>query len=70
MKNAFINLAIPYVQLTEPGSAPQIKLNEDITVNLWDRWDFKAEQFTLRDLFSHLQEKYKVPCNLDDSLHR
>jgi hypothetical protein len=28
MKNAFINLAVPYVQLTEPGAAPQIKLNE------------------------------------------
>lgn len=39
MKNAFINLATPYIQLTEPATAPKTKLHEDLIVNLWDRWD-------------------------------
>lgn len=48
MKNAFINLAIPYIQLTEPGinlifidlaSAPKTVLHQDLIINLWDRWD-------------------------------
>lgn len=56
MKNAFINLAIPYVQLTEPGPAPTIKLNEKVSVNLWDRWEFKGADKKLSDLFSHFKE--------------
>lgn len=60
MKNAFINLAIPYIQLTEPGGVPLIKLNSDVTVNLWDRWDVKGGSMKLKELFILLEEKYKV----------
>lgn len=60
MKNAFMNLAVPYMQLTEPGGAPQIKLNETVTVNLWDRWDVKGGNMQLNELFITLEETYKV----------
>lgn len=32
MKNAFLNLAVPVMQLSEPGSAPVVKLSENLKV--------------------------------------
>ena len=32
MKNAFLNLAVPVMQLSEPGSAPIVKLSENLKV--------------------------------------
>ena len=54
MKNAFVNIAIPYVQLTEPGGAPTIKVNETVSVTLWDRWDVNGKDLTIEKLFEHL----------------
>lgn len=52
MKNGFINLAVPMVQLTEPMKAESIKLNEEVNVTLWDRWDVKlGKEITLQILF-------------------
>ena len=59
MKNAFLNLAVPSLQLSEPGPPPAIKLTEDLKVNLWDRWDVKGgKDITLRKLFEELKTKY------------
>lgn len=59
MKSAFVNLAVPFVQLTEPGAVPKIKLNEKTTVTLWDRWEVKVDAtMTLQDLFSYCQREY------------
>lgn len=41
MKNAFLNLAVPILQLGEPGAAPKVQLHKDLVVTLWDRWDVK-----------------------------
>lgn len=38
-KNAFVNLAIPYCQLTEPGPVPKVTLRPGLQVTIWDRWD-------------------------------
>ena len=55
MKNAFINIAVPYIQLTEPGPAPKVKLTEELTVTLWDRWEVAfPKDGTLKQLFSLL----------------
>lgn len=54
MKNAFVNIAIPYVQLTEPGGAPIIKLNESVSVTLWDSWEVKGKDLTIEELFAKL----------------
>jgi len=49
MKNAFLNLAVPILQLTEPGDAPKLKLHEELTVNLWDTWEVKlGKDITLK----------------------
>lgn len=36
MKNAFLNLAVPLLQLTEPGPMPVFKIHEKLSVNLWN----------------------------------
>ncbi|CAD8207678.1 unnamed protein product [Paramecium octaurelia] len=66
MKNGFINLAVPMVQLTEPMKAETIKLNEEVNVTLWDRWDVKlGKEITLQILFQHLKQTYHLePTNV------
>ena len=59
MKNAFLSLAVPILALSEPGSAPTTKLTEDLTVNIWDRWNVTLpKEATLKDLFKRLEDNY------------
>lgn len=61
MKNGFVNLAIPYIQLTEPGEAPKIKLNAEVSVTAWDKWEIKeGKQLSLKQIFEKLESQYKV----------
>lgn len=61
MKNAFLNLAIPQLVLGEPGSVPKIKIHENLTTTIWDRWDVKlGADVTVKQLFEHLQKTYKL----------
>ncbi len=39
MKNAFLNLAVPLLQLSEPGPVPKLKVHENLVVTIWDRWE-------------------------------
>lgn len=66
MKNAFINLAVPILSLTEPGTVQKIKLNEEVSVTLWDRWEVRnGKNITLLQLFDHIRNTYKLePVNL------
>jgi hypothetical protein len=38
MKNSYLNLAIPSIQMSEPGEVLKKKITEKLIVNLWDRW--------------------------------
>jgi hypothetical protein len=49
MKNAFLNLAVPLLQLTEPGNTPKFKIKEGLEglykfklVTIWDVWQIKV----------------------------
>jgi len=58
-KNAFLNLAIPALQLTEPGGVPQVKLREGLTVSIWDIWTIKeGKNLTIAQLFETLEKTY------------
>ncbi len=35
-KNAFLNFAVPYLNLSEPGAPNKIKLQENLIVTIWD----------------------------------
>lgn len=56
MRNAFINLAVPILQLGEPGEAEKIKVHENLTTNLWERWSVSSKRSeTLRNLISTIE---------------
>lgn len=38
MKNTFMNLAVPIIQAGEPGEVEKIKIHENLTTNIWERW--------------------------------
>lgn len=56
MRNAFINLAVPILQLGEPGEVEKIKVHENLTTNLWERWSVSSKRSeTLRNLISTIE---------------
>lgn len=59
-RNIFLNLAVPFLQASEPGPLAKIKLLENLEVSLWDRWEVKnAKNLTLEALIAELEETYK-----------
>jgi hypothetical protein len=61
MRNAFINLAVPILQLSEPGEVEKIKLTEETIVTVWDRWDIPCiKNITVEQLFKTLEDKFKL----------
>ena len=59
-RNSFLNLAIPLLQSSEPGTCHKIQIREGLTTTLWDRWEvtLSGGNCTIKNLFSKLKEKY------------
>ena len=56
-RNGFVNLAVPLVQITEPGPPPKYEVgNTSFTV--WDEWVIKAS--TLKEVQERLKQTYQV----------
>jgi hypothetical protein len=56
MRNAFINLAVPIVQLGEPGEVEKIKVHENLQTNVWERWSVSlGASSSVRDLISKIE---------------
>jgi hypothetical protein len=52
MKNSFLNLAVPIMQISEPGKIKRKKINSFIEFSLWERWDFTLDKNSvLSELF-------------------
>jgi len=63
MKNAFMNFAVPYLTLSEPGPAKVSKLTDKVSVTVWDRWEFHlGNKASLKDVFSKILENYELEC--------
>lgn len=60
IRNSFLNLAIPYLQASEPGPVSKNKIAEGLEVTLWDRWEFKPENNNMHSIYEFLKNKYKV----------
>jgi hypothetical protein len=55
MRNAFINLAVPLVQLGEPGEVEKIKVHETLHTNVWERWGVElSRNSTLSELMAQV----------------
>eukprot|EP00826_Nyctotherus_ovalis_P041086 TRINITY_DN4102_c0_g1_i8.p1 TRINITY_DN4102_c0_g1~~TRINITY_DN4102_c0_g1_i8.p1 ORF type:complete len:443 (+),score=158.67 TRINITY_DN4102_c0_g1_i8:69-1397(+) len=62
-RNAFVNLALPYISLSQPGAPKETKLTEELKVTLWDRWEVKPPQgtsATLGEVMELLKSTYKL----------
>jgi hypothetical protein len=57
VRNAFINLALPLIQISEPGEVPKYRVG-NTEFSVWDTWQFKVE--TLKELIKQMEEKYGV----------
>ena len=59
-RNSFLNLAIPYLQSSEPGACVKNKIREGLTTTLWDRWEITLSQdlCNIKNLFEILRTKY------------
>ncbi|KRX07628.1 Ubiquitin-conjugating enzyme/RWD-like protein [Pseudocohnilembus persalinus] len=61
-KNAFLNLSVPNLQLVEPAPPAKIKINEKLTVTLWDRWEIKEKNVKLLQIFEFFEKTYGLIC--------
>lgn len=61
MRNAYLNLAVPSIQMSEPGEVKKVKITEKLTVTLWDRWELECtQQTTFGEVYKALHEKYDL----------
>lgn len=54
-RNGFINIAVPLIQITEPGPPIKHPLG-NTTFTVWDEWTIKAS--TLKEVLAQIKETY------------
>lgn len=59
-RNYYLNLALPFVQASEPGVVKKTKIHEKLEVDLWTRWDINDKDLTLKQLMQWVKEKYEL----------
>ena len=61
-RNSFLNLAIPYLQSSEPGICKKNVIHNNLSTTLWDRWEINLEKdkCNIKSLFDILKNKYML----------
>lgn len=57
-RNAFLNLAAPFYQSSEPGDLAKTKLVEGLEVTLWDTWTVNGKGLSLQKVIEAVEAKY------------
>jgi hypothetical protein len=56
MRNSYLNLALPSLQMSEPGDVKKTQLTPTLAVTLWDRWQLDCDdQVTFGEIYARLQ---------------
>lgn len=59
MRNAYLNLAVPSLQMSEPGELQKKVLREGLSVTLWDKWELQcSEDVTFGEVYDRLKKQY------------
>ncbi|XP_076443646.1 ubiquitin-like modifier-activating enzyme 6 [Babylonia areolata] len=59
LKNAFLNLALPLLLLSEPGACVRKVLKEGLSVSVWDKWTIRgSKDFTLQQFLNSCKEQF------------
>lgn len=59
--NIFLNLALPFVLLSEPGKCERNKIAGETYVTLWDKWHIRGRKdLTLKQFIDVVKQKYNL----------
>jgi len=59
-KNLFMNLALPFWALTEPGPAQKKPITKGAFYTLWDRWDVKQGDLTMAEFIQYFDKTHEL----------
>ena len=59
-RNYYFNLALPYIQMSEPGEPKSFKISESLEINEWTRWEIQDKDITVQVLINYIYKNYNL----------
>jgi len=59
-KNAWMNLALPSLLLSEPQAVEITPIHPTLSISIWDRWEIDQGDLALGQFINHIKSHYKL----------